>query len=77
MALHGGFKSEPVEGTQLHRIPHCSSDSYTKQHEHDGYVVEIAGRARPEVIHDYQRKKPRGLKATFKEGENPIAAEPN
>jgi len=39
--------------------------------------MEIAGRAKPEVIHDYKSKNPRRIKATFKEREKPIAAEPN
>ena len=70
--IHGGFKREPEQGLQLHRIPHCQSESY-KQDQYDGYVVEIAGVAIPEVLQDYQRKKPLGLKPSFKPGENPIA----
>ena len=69
---HDGFDREPVDGTQLHRVPHCWGESY-EQNKYDGYVVEIVGRARPEVLADYQREKPRGLKPSFKLDENPIA----
>jgi hypothetical protein len=71
---HSGFKSEPELGVQLHREPHCDNDNYRKLNLYDGYVVEIVGPATPEVLDDYKRQRPRGLKPTgWRKGENPIA----
>jgi hypothetical protein len=71
---HTGFRTEPELGLQLHRYPHCWGDSYRKQNLYDGYVVEIVGRATAEVLEDYRRKEPRGLKpGGWHKGENPIA----
>ena len=74
---HTGLKKDPEVGgrLQLHRYPHCWCDAYTKQNLYDGYVIDIFGRATPEVLEDYQRNKPRGLKRSFGIGENPIAGE--
>src|SRR5260370_21076444 len=70
---HGGFKTEPELGFQLHRAPHCDSESYSKQ-EYEGYVIEIVGPAPSEVLADYLRKNPVGLKAQgWSKGETPIA----
>ena len=71
---HSGFKKEPELGVQLHRYPHCWSDSYRKQNLYDGYVIEIVGQATPEVLADTLRNEPRGLKpAGWSKVENPIA----
>jgi hypothetical protein len=71
---HTGFKMEPQEGVQLHRYPHCWCGSYRSMNLYDGYVIEIAGRATPDVLADYQRKHPRGLKPQgWRTGDNPIA----
>ena len=71
---HSGFKIEPELGVQLHRHPHCDNDAFRKRQEYDGYVIDIVGEATPEVLHDYQREKPRGLKPDgWRKGENPIA----
>jgi hypothetical protein len=71
---HTGLKTKPERGVQLHRYPHCWGDSYRKQDLYDGYVIEIVGGATTEVLADYLRNKPRGLKpGGWRQGDNPIA----
>jgi hypothetical protein len=71
---HTGLKAVPERGLQLHRYPHCTRDSFWKEKNYDGYVIEIVGMATPEVLEDYQRTKPRGVKpGGWRRGENPIA----
>jgi hypothetical protein len=71
---HTGFKTEPQEGVQLHRYPHCWCKNYRSKNLYDGYVIEISGKATAEVLEDYQRERPRGLKPHgWRTGENPIA----
>ena len=53
---------EPPEGVQLHRVPHCTNENFRNRNLYDGYVIEIAGRATPEVMADFRRNRPRGLK---------------
>jgi hypothetical protein len=70
---HWGDKAEPPEGVQLHRVPHCTNENFRNRNLYDGYVIEIAGRATPEVMADFRRNRPRGLKPSWRQGENPIA----
>jgi hypothetical protein len=70
---HWGDTMEPPEGVQLHRVPHCTNENYRNRNLYDGYVIEIAGRAPQSVMDDFRRTQPRGLKPSFREGENPIA----
>lgn len=69
---HGGFKAEPQLGLQLHRYPHCYSDRYMNG-DYEGCIIEIEGPASTEVLADYRRKNPRGLKKHWRNEENPIA----
>jgi hypothetical protein len=70
---HTGFNSEPELGVQLHRHPRCNNENFTNR-LYDGYVIEIVGRATPEVLADHLRTKPRGLKPEgWHEGESPVA----
>ena len=70
---HWGDQTEPPIGVQLHRHPHCDNEHFRKRNLYDGYVIEIVGRAVDEVLEDYGRERPRGLKLSFRSGENPIA----
>jgi hypothetical protein len=59
---------------QLHRYPHCTGKSYRVDRLYDAYVIELMGRATPQVVEDYRSNEPLGLNPNgWRTGENPIA----
>ena len=63
---HGNPNYPP--GSQTSRVPHCARSPGSEVY--DEYLIEIIGPASREVLADYKRKRPHGLKRQWKQGDD-------